>query len=388
MKILFFNYKFPPLGTEAGNASFHLLREYAKNPEVEIDFVTASIDGQYHLLKMGDNINIHRLPVGKNVDNIHYQTKKELISYAWNAFWFARKLAKKNSYDLSHSFFSVPCGFVSMLLKWEFGLPYVVSLRGSDVPGFNERFSKLYKWITPMILRIWKGATFVVANGQKMKELALKLEPKKEIGIIHDGVDTDEFFPDENKRNSEQFTMICASRVTPMKGVRFLIQAFKILSGRYENARLVVVGDGNERQSLEDLVQGLDLREKVEFAGLVSHENMLKYYQKSNVFVSTSLADGISDSTLEALACGLAVVATNTEGTAELLTDGVNCLMVRMKDPDDLAEKIEKIILDHDLEKSLSLESKKLAEKLSWRSLAGQYFELYEKIRNLRKINS
>jgi len=204
MKILFFNYEFPPLGGGAGNASYYLLREYAKNPDLQVDFVTASVDEKYHLLKMGENITIHRLPIGKNAENIHYQTKKELISYTWNAYWFARKLAKQNAYDLSHSFFSVPCGVISMFLKWEFKIPYIISLRGSDVPGYSERFVGLYKWITPTILKIWKGASFVVANSQGLKDLALKSESKKEIGVVYNGIDVEEFFPDTTKRHSKK----------------------------------------------------------------------------------------------------------------------------------------------------------------------------------------
>lgn len=386
MRILFFNYEFPPLGGGAGNASFYLLKEYAKNPEIQVDFVTASVDGQYHLLKMGENINIHRLPIGKNANNIHYQTKKELISYSWSAFWFARKLAKKNKYDLTHSFFSVPCGFISMLLKWEFSLPYIISLRGSDVPGYSERFTLLYKWVTPIILQIWKGALFVIANSQGLKELALKYEQTKEIGVVYNGIDTEEFFSDVSKRSADKFTIICVSRVTPRKGVRFLIQAFKILSGRYTHARLLIVGDGNEKKSLEDLVQALGMNDKVEFAGPIPHEKILAYYQKANVFVLPSLNEGMSNVMLEALACGLPIVATDTGGTKELLTDGVNGLVVRMRDADDLAEKIEKLILDPQLEKTMSQESRKLAETLSWSNVAREYADLYKKTVAYNKI--
>jgi glycosyltransferase involved in cell wall biosynthesis len=387
MRVLFFNYEFPPLGGGAGNASFYLLREYVKNPELQVDFVTASIDGEYHLLKMGENINIHRLPIGKNAENIHYQTKKELISYTWNAFWFARKLAKQNKYDLSHSFFSVPCGFISLLLKWEFKLPYIISLRGSDVPYYSERFTTLYKVITPIIRKIWSGASFVIANSQGLKELALKSQPKKEIGVVYNGIDVEEFFRDASKVNPDYFTIICVSRVTPRKGVRFLIQAFKILSGRYDQVRLLIVGDGNEKKSLEDLVRGLDLSDKVEFAGAISHEKVLQYYQRANVFVLPSLNEGMSNVMLEALACGLPVVATDTGGTKELLTDNLNGLVVRMKDADDLAEKIEKLILNPELEKMMSLESRKLGEKMKWGNVSDEYIELYRKTSNLARMN-
>lgn len=386
MRILFFNYEFPPLGGGAGNASYYLLAEYAKNPDIQVDFVTASVDDQYHFLKIGENINVHRLPIGKNAANIHYQTKKDLISYTWKAFWFARKLAKQNKYDLTHSFFTVPCGFISYLLKLEFGLPYIISLRGSDVPGYSERFVGIYRWITPTILRIWKKASYVISNSQGLKDLALKSNPEKEIGIIFNGISTTEFFPDYSKRKNEKFTILCVSRVTPRKGMRFLVQAFNVLYSRYDNARLVIVGDGNERKSLENLVMSLGLKDKVDFAGVVPHENVLPYYQQADVFVLPSLNEGMSNVILEAMACGLPVVATDTGGTKELVADGVNGLIVKMRDANDLMEKIEKLILNPELKTSMSAESRKRAEALSWEKVAGEYIELYGKIYNLRKM--
>lgn len=386
MRILFFNYEFPPLGGGAGNASYYILNEYAKRSDVQVDFVTASIDEKYHQFKMGENITIHRIAIGKNAANIHYQTKKDLLAYTWNAFWFARKLAKQNNYDLTHSFFTVPCGFISLLLKWEFKLPYIISLRGSDVPGYSERFIGLYRWVTPTILKIWKGAAFVISNSQGLKELALRSNPEKEIGVIYNGIDVEEFHPSPENKDQDKFTILCVSRVTPRKGIRFLVQAFKLLSGRYHNARLVIVGDGNEKKSLEDLVMSLDIKDKVEFAGAVPHEKVAEYYQKSDVFVLPSLNEGMSNVILEALASGIPVMATDTGGTRELLSDGVNGFIVRMRDADDLAEKIEKMILKPELQQNMGEESRKLAEQLSWEKVAGEYVDLYTKVYNLRKI--
>ena len=117
MKVLFFNYEYPPLGGGAGNATYYIMQEFSKIPELEIDLVTASIDKAYHLEKVGQNIRIHRIPIGKNAANLHYQTQKELLVYAIKATIFSRKLIKKNKYDLTHSFFTVPCGQVSWVLK-------------------------------------------------------------------------------------------------------------------------------------------------------------------------------------------------------------------------------------------------------------------------------
>lgn len=386
MKILFFNYEFPPLGGGAGNASHYLLREYAKNPDIKVDFVTSSVDEKQHILKLGENITIYRLPIGKNPDNIHYQSKGELIKYAREAYKFSKKLVRENKYDLTHSFFTVPCGYISYKLWKKYKLPYIVSLRGSDVPGYSERFTFLYKFITPIIKKIWKNAYFVIANSQGLCELALKSAPQKEIGVIYNGIDIVEFFPDLSKKDKDKFTIICVSRVTPRKGIRFLIQAFSILLKRYDYLKLIIVGDGNERLSLEDLVQGLGINDKVVFTGPISHDKVSEYYQKSSIFVLPSLNEGMSNTMLEALACGLPLVATDTGGTKELVVDNKNGFIVKMKDSNDLAEKIEKFLLNKNLEENMGKESRLLAEKLSWENVAREYTDLYKKTASLDRM--
>lgn len=387
MRILFFNYEFPPLGGGAGNASRYILEEYSKNPEIKVDFVTSSVDEKKHVLKMGDNIMIYRLPIGKNPQNIHYQSKKELIKYYQEALKFTGELLKENKYDLTHSFFSVPCGYVSYKIWKKHKIPYIISLRGADVPGYSERFTTLYKFITPTIKKIWKNAFFVVANSRGLKELALKSNPEKEIGIIHNGINTVDFFPDASKKNPEHFTIVCVSRITPRKGIRFLIQAFKIFEARYAQARLFIVGDGDEKVSLEQLVMGLGLEDKVVFTGAIPHEKVLEYLQKSNVYVLPSMNEGMSNTMLEALASGLPLIATETGGTRELISEGTNGFIVKMKDPDDISEKLEKLILDKNLENSMGIESRKMAENMSWENIAKEYIHLYSETINLRKIN-
>lgn len=388
MRILFFNYEFPPLGGGAGNASYYLLKEYAKYPEIQVDFVTSSVDESMSILQMEENIKIYRIPIGKNFGNMHYQSKAELIRYYKEAYKFAKKLIKENQYDLTHSFFSVPCGYVSYKLWKKYKIPYIISLRGSDVPGYSERFSLLYKFITPIIKKIWKNAYFVIANSQGLRELALKSTPGKEIGVIRNGINVEDFLPDYEKRDLSHFTIVCISRITPRKGIRFLIQAFRLLSVRYSNARMLIVGDGNEKTSLEQLTMSLGLEDRIIFTGAVPHENVLRYYQKADAFVLPSLNEGMSNTMLEALACGLPLVATDTGGTKEILIENRNGFIVKMRNPDDLAEKLEKLIADPSLADKMGRESLRLAKELSWESVAKGYADLYQKTINLKKIRN
>lgn len=388
MKILFFNYEYPPLGGGASKANFFLLKEYAKFPDVEVDLVTSSTDQFYHLEKVSDNIRVHRLPIGKKGEGkgLHFQTKKDLIAYSWKAFWFSRSLLKKNKYDLTHSFFTVPCGALSWYASLFFKLPYIVSLRGSDVPGYSERFDKLYKFLLPLVKAIWKSADKVIANSQGLKELAEKAYSKKIIGVIMNGVDTEKFNPDKyidsRKENRNNFKIICGTRVTPRKGFRYLIEAVERMRESGEDVSLDIIGDGNEKEELELLVQKKNLKESISFIGVVDHDDVPKYLAEADVFVSPSLNEGMANAMLEALAMGLPLVATNIGGTKELVDDGKNGLIIRTEDVDDLVEKITQIMRDSELRGEMSKASRIKALKMSWESVASKYKNAYLEILN------
>ena len=380
MRILFLNYEYPPLGGGAANATSYILREFSKIADLEVDLVTSSHDKNFHLEKLGNNIRIHRLPIGKNEKNLHFQSKGDLLAYSRKAFFYSRKLIKKNSYDLSHSFFSVPCGFLSLLFKWQYKIPYIISLRGADVPGYSERFSSIYNILKPVIKIIWKKADFVVSNSEGLKELACKTNPGQKIEVIYNGIDTDQFRPKENQDKTDTFRILCVSRLTARKGIRYLIKAFSLLKDKYSNIKLEIVGEGDEKNNLENLAKELKLESKVYFSGLINHEKLPEIYQGSQVFVLPSLNEGMSNTMLEALASGLPVIATDTGGTKELISDGENGFIVEMKSSQDIAEKLERLIKDEELRKKMSWVSRKIAEKLNWKKVADAYYDLYKKI--------
>ena len=379
MKVLFFNYEYPPLGGGAANATAYILAEYAKIPELEVSIVTASIDGAYHLEKIGGNITIHRLPIGKNAQNLHFQSQKDLLQYAFRAYFFARKLYRENKFDLSHSFFTVPCGFVSWLMKKQSSLPYIVSLRGSDVPGYSDRFPVIYALLKPIFRLIWREAAAVISNSEGLKELALKTAPAQRIAIIHNGIDLEKFKPLENSASREKFIITPgASRITDRKGLNYLIEAVAKLSPKYPQIHLRIMGEGNALSKLKKLVADLQLENRVEFLGRIPREITTPYYQEASLFVLPSLNEGMSNAMLEALASGLPLLSTATGGASELIEEGVNGLILRFKDSQDIAEKIQRLIDDPELARKMGEASRKRAEKMSWRAVAEQYWALYQ----------
>ncbi|TAK94927.1 glycosyltransferase family 1 protein [Patescibacteria group bacterium] len=380
MKLLFFNYEYPPLGGGAANANAYIFREYARFPDLEIDFITSSIDAEYHLETVGERVRIHRLPIGKSGKNLHYQSQKELLVYAWKAYRFASQLARKNKYDLSHSFFTVPCGVVSWIMKVKYKIPYIVSLRGSDVPGYSERFTLIYKILTPIITFVWRKSAAVISNSQGLKELALKSAPKQNIGIIYNGIDMSEFAFAERPVTSDKFTVLCVSRITPRKGIRYLIEAVAQVANKYPFVKLQLIGEGDEKEELERMTNDKLKISNVEFLGRIEHNKLPTYYQNADVFVLPSLNEGMSNTMLEALASGLPLVSTNTGGAEELVAEGKNGFLVKMKDADDIATKLETLIQNSELKQSMAKESRAKAESLSWEKIAKQYFAQYQDV--------
>lgn len=389
MKILFLNYEYPPLGGGAANATAYLLDEFSRMPDIEVDLVTSSVDEAYHRETIGDRIVIHRLPIGKNAKNLHFQSVKDLLTYGWKSYGFARGLLREGKYDLIQAFFTVPCGAVAKKLHRESGVPYVVSLRGSDVPGYSDRFGFLYPFLRPIVRRIWRDAAAVVSNSQGLKELALRTDPQRAIDVIPNGVDVRHFVPvfgnDEKHSRLTKGALptvhltLGASRVTDRKGIHYLIEAIDLLKSEFVFS-LKVIGEGNAKERLEKMVRERGLESQVSFVGRIPREDTLPYYQEADVFVLPSLNEGMSNAMLEALACGLPIVTTRTGGAEELVCEGVNGLLVKHADAQDLARALRTLAQDAELRERMGRESRALAETMSWEGVARQYVEMYDHI--------
>lgn len=385
VKILFLNYEYPPLGGGAANATKNIMQEMTFFNDVEIDIITSSLDEKYYFEKIGKNIRLHRLPIGKNNKNFTYQSKKDLIIYFIKAYFFSRKLHKEKKFDLSHSFFAVPCGLISLLLKLEFNLPYIISMRGSDVPGYSQRFKGLYLIIKPIIVYIWKKASIVVANSNGLKELALKSNPNQKIEIIYNGINIKIFKPVKRDENNN-IEMICASRLSKRKGFIYVIEAINILKDKYANIHLTIAGgEGDAEKDLKNKVSELSLEKFVTFTGHYVFEEASLMYQKADIFVFPSFNEGMSNNMLEAMASGLPIIMTPTGGAEELIKDGKNGFIVNFADSYDIAKKIEKLILDKKLLSEMKKNSRAVAENMNWEKIAKEYFLLYEKILNKKR---
>ena len=378
LRILILNYEFPPLGGGAGNATAGLVRALEGVPDLEVAVVASSLDDfRVERQELSCNSTIYRLPIGKKGRNIHFQSNAELLRYSFECYRFLRKLLAKESFDACHAVMTVPGGINAWLIRRK--VPYLVSLQGSDVPGYSARFKLLYTVLTPIIHRIWKDSKGVISNSEVLRELAWQSAPDQPVDVIPNGVDRDRFFPDDGLPTTpEKLRIICVGRLIERKGVWELLEAMPKVLAKVPNAHLDLAGSGDLKQALADRISSMGLSDAVTLHGAVPQEELPVLLRQASLFALPSHAEGMSNALLEGIACGLPVVVTDTGGTKELL-DG-NGLLIFMKDPDSLADAMIEILSDESKRAAMRKASLKVADRYSWEALGASYLEMYKAI--------
>ncbi len=415
-RVLMLNYEFPPLGGGAGNATYYLLKEFSQNKDIKIDLITSST-GQFKVEQFSPNIKIFYLNIGKNA-NWHHQSYKDLLAYSWLSYRLANQLTKKYQYDLIHAFFGVPSGYIAYKLKNKLKIPYIISLRGSDVPGHNKKFKLVYYFLARIIKNTWQEAEFVIANSHFLKRSAQRTATQKQILVIPNGIDCEKFTPHHpnvtnakkrindmqpSKTNTSisrissdgagftphqhhhnitkvpnKFRILYVGRLNKEKGVVFLLKAFREFSLDKNDVELLLVGDGPLAKKLQKDNQKI---KSIQFLGFKRPEVMPKIYAQADVFVLPSTAEGMNNAMLEAMASGLAVIATDT-GDAGLILDKTGNIIIKSQNPKDIALAFEYFYKHRHILDKIKAENRRLAKNFSWRQVAYQYFQIYEKIFN------
>jgi glycosyltransferase involved in cell wall biosynthesis len=376
MRILMLNNEFPPLGGGTGVVNYHLLEEMSVSGDLYIDLVVSSrTRSTYETEQFAPRITIHKVPV--NNKNIHHSSNRELLTYTWKGILICRRLLKQHRYDLSFAFAGVPAGAISYALKLTNGLPYLVSLQGPDVPGFEARYNYLYPLLKPLLRCIWRNALVVTAISGKHQRLAYQTMPELEIPIIHNGVDTRIFHPAGERREAREINILCVGRLIERKGQHHLLQAFASLRAHCNYPiTLTLVGTGDAGNLLYRPVNELGIADAVSFTGFVPRDEMPAIYRRADIFVLPSQNEGMSIALLEAMASGLPVVVTDTGGTAELVQENVNGHIVPWHNVQALTKALATLVRDEVTRSRMGRENRQIATQFSWSAMAQKYLEL------------
>ncbi|HET7144262.1 MAG TPA: glycosyltransferase, partial [Anaerolineales bacterium] len=180
MRILIINSEYPPIGGGAGNASANIARCLASLGH-EVSVLTAGFAGQPKLETRG-GVTIHRIPALRRRQD--RSTAIEQSIFIASASLRTLSLVPQLKPNATLAFFGLPSGAVAWLLKKLHRIPYIVSLRGGDVPGFRPYdFKTFHKLMGPFLRIIWRSADAVIANSNGLRDLAVSFDSHMDIPI-------------------------------------------------------------------------------------------------------------------------------------------------------------------------------------------------------------
>ncbi len=302
-----------------------------------------------------------------------------------------KTIDKEFPFDLIHAHVALPDGHAAYCLKKGFPVPTVVTIHGQDFQSTLHKGPARRKRLQEVLL----GIDSVITVSTKLKNL-VKDEPYyPKIQVINNGIHLAEIDraevgsfrsegvdPVHKKRESQdQITLLSVSNLKKTKGIDLNLQALASLVKTYPNLTYRIVGDGEERKSLEALAESLDLGNHVFFLGKLPHREALQEMAQADIFCLPSWQEGFGVVYIEAMALGIPVIGVKGEGIEDVIDPGANGLLVRPHEVEDLAEALESLLKSPDYARKLAVAGRAtVLAGFTWEHNAARTIELYRSL--------
>lgn len=295
-----------------------------------------------------------RILPSSGVDVTRFGARKRVDDTLADWFELIVEEHRRDPFDILHAYFLPQAGFVAAYAGKYLGTPSVVSIRGNDIERAAFDPSKFSH-----VMYALQNASAVTTNASTLARKA-KAFVEREIFLIPNGIDTELFKPMARnetlaemlglggKTKEERSAVIgFAGELREKKGLRALLSGYA-QAAKSRPASLLIVGevrDGEDKKFFDEF-KSANSQLPITVTGPVPHEDMPAYYALMDVLVHPSLRDGMPNAALEAMACGLPVIATPVGGILDALEDGENGVLVNVNDAAALAGKIVELLDD------------------------------------------
>ena len=267
-----------------------------------------------------------------------------------------RRLHRERRLELIHAHAALPCGHAAALLSRKLQIPFLVTVHGLDVFFAAQVRGQAGRWCQHVAQWVYRSARRVICiSGKVANELANGF-PADNIEVIHNGVDSDRFSPEQCE--SDPPIILSAGNLIPTKGHALLLRAFAILCARFPNISCEIIGDGPERSSLTKLAERLEIAEKIRFLGRQSRKQVAEAMQRCTIFALPSHYEGLGCVYLEAMSAQKPVVACRGQGIEDIIHQGRNGWLI---DPNEqqLVSALSALLFDVALRRRLGIAARK-----------------------------
>lgn len=294
------------------------------------------------------------------------------------------RLIKKERFYCIHAHWVIPQGICAVLATklTASPVPVICTLHGADLFALNGKF------ITRLKLWTLKNCEKVTVVSGAMRNVLLNMGlVKPDIEVISMGVDLKQKFIPDGLQTGSANRVIFAGRLVEKKGVKYLIDAFQIVQKTHPDLKLLIAGQGPEKNILESQVASLKLNDKITFLGAVAQNDLIELYQKSNIavfpFVIAKDGDqeGLGLVVVEAMGCECAVIASDLPAIKDTVTNKVNGLLAEPGDVGSLADQIVYLLDNPEVAMKFAAQGRSdMLSKYDWSIIGQRYTELLSSV--------
>ncbi|HUD02691.1 MAG TPA: glycosyltransferase family 4 protein [Candidatus Paceibacterota bacterium] len=381
-KILIFSLAYYPAHVGGAEVAIKEITDRLEPSDIEFHMVTLRFNKEAAIEEQIGNVHVHRVGPPAGGDGA-YLSK---ILFPLLAALRARKLNKSKHFDALWAMMTYM--LFPLMLARTLGLrtPYALTLQDGD--SYEKVFDRWYiRPFTTLLDLGFRKASVVQTISTYLATWAKKRGYRGAIEVIPNGAslppqkeysyqELDVLRAQVGKKEGDVL-LISVSRLVHQKAIDVVIQALALLP---QNIKLLVVGDGEERPMLEQLVKKLQLSERVVFVGKVERDMTAKYRAIADIFVTPSRTEGLGIAFLSAMAAGLPVVATQEGGLADFIFDSKKnpgqeptAWAVDKDNPAQIAEAVKDILNNPEQTKKVIANASKMVEqKFNWEQIAKQ----------------
>ena len=276
-------------------------------------------------------------------------------------------MLKNGNFDIIHTH-SSKAGFIARLAAKLNKIPVIIhTVHGFAFNDFMNVYKKNFFIYVEKILATWTDVIITVSNLNKNKIVDLNIAKEENIKNIYSGIDLSLF---TDKRNSDfrkelnlgddKILIGSVGRLSNQKDPITMINAFDIVSKKFPEAYLVLVGDGPLKDKIVDRIKKLKLKNRVHLTG--NKSNPWDVYHSIDLFIMSSIYEGLGRSITEALSCGVPVVCTAVEGVPEIIKDSITGTLVPPREPIELADGIIRSLQNMKVAKRKAAEGRKFVQ--------------------------
>lgn len=398
MKILILTTGYPRWKNDFANIYLHRLAKSLVHLNVEVHVFAPHAAGLKKEDRM-DGVSIHRFQYlyPENLQTLAYfpgipenirtwKGKIQLPFFFLSAAWSMLRLVQKERIHCINAHWATPFGFLAVATKPIHKKPVIITLYGGELFPIVKGRMTFLKLLTAYAIN---HADAVVGISDTTCNAGINISGRKDIKILPDGIDTETFNPKINaediKKKQGRF-VFSSGRMVERKGFIYLIQAMPYILKRYPKVKLIISGDGPERENLENEATKLGVEGRVLFPGFIPERDFPKYMKAAEVFVLPAIIDKHGDTEgsatilLEAVACGTPVVTTKVGGVPYAIKDGIGGYLAQQKNPKQLAEKVSSILSDRRFGKDLGMSgSQYVKNNFECELIAKRYKSLFSK---------